>query len=332
MQNSLSTEPTKKKPTIEEIKQKWESSVIGYSFIPSYTTRNLALNFINLMKIPDVENILEMGCGNGDFAVEIITSKNPSATYQTFDLADAFLSETITKLTHLESNYKENYQQALNDIKTNRIEKITHRKYEGDVVKFENLNTKIGIGNAEELNTEIYPDNFYDVVLSNHVLHLVTNTESMLKEAFRVLAPGGRAAFTVWGPKEGSEYFTVFENCLMKFERFKEIIEKTNARSPWHLNDRNKVLNTMETIGFKDCKSIELFTFFDFSSGDKQKEQLKKHVVYELRDIPKSLDGSEKDQQLFEEVIEMIIKEFTRILVDERRILGYKNYMYYGDK
>ena len=271
MENSTSSESNKKKPTLEQIKNKWESSVVGYSFIPSYTTKNLALNFINLVNIPRAKSILEMGCGTGDFAIEIIANKNPSATYHTFDIAYAFMNEIITKLNHIESNYDNNFLQAMNDIRINNSTEIKSQKHIDGIQKFEKLNTIVSIGNAEQLNSKMYPDNFYDVVLSNQVLHLVTNTESMLQEAYRVLSPGGRAAFTVWGSKEGSEYFTVMTNCMLKFERFKEIIEKTNARSPWHLNDRNRVLNAMEKIGFKNCRSMELFTYFDFSSGEQQK-------------------------------------------------------------
>ena len=38
----------------------------------------------------------------------------------------------------------------------------------------------------------------------------------MLLEAYRVLKPGGKAAFSVWGSKEQGELFTVFPTILEK--------------------------------------------------------------------------------------------------------------------
>lgn len=146
-----------------------------------------------------------------------------------------------------------------------------------------------------------------------------------------MLAPGGRAAFTVWGQREDSEFFTIPKKNMMKFEKFKAMADSSNARSPFHLNDRNKVLDTMEEVGFKGCRSIELYSFFDFSD-DTRKENLERHVRFALRDLEKSVKGNEEDQKLYDELVEMSVKDYTKILVEDRRLFGYKSYMYYGNK
>jgi SAM-dependent methyltransferase len=64
-------------------------------------------------------------------------------------------------------------------------------------------------GDAEALP---YPNGAFDAVVSNFGIHHVPRPDAALTQAYRVLAPGGRVAFTVWAePSENIAWKLVFD-------------------------------------------------------------------------------------------------------------------------
>jgi len=55
------------------------------------------------------------------------------------------------------------------------------------------------VENAERLT---FPSNTFDGIYSQFCYHIITDHMAGFAEAFRVLMPGGRFAFAVWGRKE----------------------------------------------------------------------------------------------------------------------------------
>jgi len=195
---------------------------------------------------------------------------------------------------------------------------------------FEKLKTTLAIADAEHLDEQLAPENSFDAVFGNCVLQIVNDPEQTLRETYRVLAPGGRAGFTTWGSKENSDFMTVVPKCLMKVDKFKEMMVKANVRSLWHLSDPKPVLDFMESIGFKNCRSMELFTYSTFD-GENCKDLLWKHTEYSTYDLRIKLESDEDKVLLHEVCVEAVDKMYS-ILNDERRPIGFYSMLYWGDK
>jgi SAM-dependent methyltransferase len=179
------------------------------------------------------------------------------------------LSITQTKLHHLESNYS-NYHSAWAQIYSSKenlalSKTITPQAYTGPV-GFPKINTHLRQADAEDLS--FAEDNSFDAVYSPLCFLLVQNFDVAIGEAYRVLKPGCPMAFTVWGNKKESKFFTIIEDTLITEGEIKEGVK---GRSPFYLNDAALVISAMEKAGFKKCRSFEAFTpmfFNEWQNGE----------------------------------------------------------------
>lgn len=99
------------------------------------------------------------------------------------------------------------------DLSNNHIEQ-TKRNME-----LENVSGKTTILNENIIKTD-FPDNYFDVVLSNLCLHNIYNKqdrEQACKEIFRIMKPGAQAIISDF--KHTSEYKNIFDSLGMRTER-----------------------------------------------------------------------------------------------------------------
>ncbi len=104
--------------------------------------------------------------------------------------------------------------------------------------------TKAGVQNVEFLKGEIedipLPDNSVDVIISNCVINLSSDKRKVLKEAFRVLSPGGRFAVSdvvVRGevPAEVRKNMELWIGCIagaLEEEEFKALLLEAGFTDP----------------------------------------------------------------------------------------------------
>merc|ERR1719495_511698 len=82
------------------------------------------------------------------------------------------------------------------------------------------------VGNAEKLT---FKDGEFDAYLSSLCLQIVENPAKMMQEAYRVLKPGGVAAFSIWGPEEMSSFWNSLDAAYIAMK------EELTSKSNFHL-------------------------------------------------------------------------------------------------
>lgn len=98
-----------------------------------------------------------------------------------------------------------------------------------------------------------FPDASFDRYLAALNLMLVPDPARALAEAWRVLRPGGYAAFSVWGRRRNSPLMQITQRSHEKISgkiSGNTAVPPLPARSNFHLSDRKKLRKLSERAGF----------------------------------------------------------------------------------
>ena len=117
----------------------------------------------------------------------------------------------------------------------------------------EELARKRGLTNIEfrEANTESLPfaDGSYDVLTCRFGIMFFPDLAKALRECFRVLKPGGRAAFVAWGIKE-QPFFGTTAGILLKYVQAPP--PDPDAPNLFMFGERGRLRRALEAAGFSN--------------------------------------------------------------------------------
>jgi len=151
------------------------------------------------------------------------------------------------------------------DLTQNAVE-TTRRNFELNCLEYETLQQ----GDAEKLD---FPDNNFDLVFSNGVLHHTPNTDKAIGEIHRVLKPNGKAIVLLYA--RGWKHYVkrMFIHGVLCGELFRHGYDKTvsnqtevHGGSPLtYLFKKREIIRMFSQFGEVDIQRYRLGEYFDYA-------------------------------------------------------------------
>jgi SAM-dependent methyltransferase len=114
-----------------------------------------------------------------------------------------------------------------------------------------------------------YREASFDRYVSNMTVHYAPDNDAFLREASRVLAPGGLAGFTVWGREALSDAMTILPMVKKEMGLTKDSSSSPPSRSTYHMGEDDEALRQrVMDAGFSSCVVWHSLTVIEASSAE----------------------------------------------------------------
>jgi len=129
-------------------------------------------------------------------------------------------------------------------------------------------------GDAESL---VFADNFFDVAICPFGLLHMAKPETAMKEAHRVLRPGGRYAFTVWASPERHQFFNIVLSTVAELGSMD--VPLPEAPPFFRFSDAGECKRTLMEAGFTNITVDEINLSWNPESSQEALDMLHKSTV-----------------------------------------------------
>lgn len=99
-----------------------------------------------------------------------------------------------------------------------------------------------------------FPDASFDCVTCRFGVMYFPNVPQALREVWRVLRPGGRAVFAVWGPLEQIDYLASTLGVLLRYQPFPPPAPDPDAPHPLKFAPAGKLSSALQAAGFTEVR------------------------------------------------------------------------------
>ena len=131
-----------------------------------------------------------------------------------------------------------------------------HIEYHREKFGYQRANTQFKKGYIERLDELDLADNSFDIIVSNCVINLSPDKENVLKEAYRVLKPGGELYFSdVYSNRRVPSHLVndpvLYGECLtgaLYWNDFQNLAKKVGFLDPRLVKDRRLGINNPEVL------------------------------------------------------------------------------------